>query len=219
MSMSIPGIDRLHWFGGSSFRWDGTKTVYFDPWKLNGKTEPKADIIFISHEHFDHYSPEDVASIASKKTVIVCSKAVYGELGGSGISVKETRPLDPGQEASLPDIKIKAIASYNIGKAFHARDSNKLGFVVNMDGISIYHAGDTDRIPEMKDIACDIALLPVGGTYTMNADEAASAALDIKPKIAVPMHYGDSVGSARDAGRLKELLEGKIEVKILPKER
>ena len=110
------------------------------------------------------------------------------------------------------------MASYNIGKEFHTQDSRKLGFIVTIDGITIYHAGDTDNIPEMKDYRCDIALLPVSGTYVMTAEEAAEAALAIKPKIAVPMHYGDIVGSLADAQRFQELLKGKIEVKILKQE-
>jgi L-ascorbate metabolism protein UlaG (beta-lactamase superfamily) len=117
----------------------------------------------------------------------------------------------------LHGLPVKAVESYNIGKPFHTKGSNKVGFIVTMDGVSVYHAGDTDAIPEMKDFRCDVALLPVSGTYVMSADEAAAAALEIKPEVAVPMHYADIAGTAADARRLREVLKGKVEVEILKK--
>lgn len=207
----------LHWLGHDSFRFDGSRTIYFDPWKLP-KNSKKADLIFISHEHFDHFSQEDVSAISSSETVIIADKNVSRQLQGK-INCREIKDLSPGETVELSQVKIQAVASYNIGKEFHTQDSRKLGFIVTIDGITIYHAGDTDNIPEMKDYRCDIALLPVSGTYVMTAEEAAEAALAIKPKIAVPMHYGDIVGSLADAQRFQELLKGKIEVKILKREK
>lgn len=209
--------ENLHWLGHSSFRFDGSKIIYFDPWKLP-KNSKKADLVFISHEHFDHFSPEDVSAISSSETVIISDRSVRGLLEGK-INSKEVEGLNPGETIEISGVKIQAVASYNIGKEFHSKDSRTLGFIVTIDGITIYHAGDTDTIPQMKDYRCDIALLPVSGTYVMTADEAAEAALAIKPKIAVPMHYGDIVGSPADAERFKELLKGKIEVKILKPEK
>lgn len=224
--------ENLHWLGHSSFRFDGSKIIYFDPWKLP-KNSKKADLIFISHEHFDHFSPEDVSAISSNETVIITDKAVSQWFGFQNsqshksvsrqlqdkVNCKEVKGLSPGETIEVSQVKVQAVASYNIGKEFHTPDSRKLGFIVTIDGITIYHAGDTDNIPQMKDYRCDIALLPVSGTYVMTAEEAAEAALAIKPKIAVPMHYGDIVGSPTDAQRFKELLKGKIEVKILKPER
>lgn len=222
----------LHWLGHSSFRFDGSKIIYFDPWKLP-KNSKKADLIFISHEHFDHFSPEDVSAISSSETVIITDKAVSqwfgfqnsqshrsvrGQLEGK-INSKEVKCLSPGETVEISGVKIQAVASYNIGKEFHTKDSRKLGFIVAIDGITIYHAGDTDNIPEMKNYRCDLALLPVSGTYVMTAEEAAEAALAIKPKIAVPMHYADIVGSPADAEHFKGLLKGKIEVRMLTQER
>ena len=210
-------LENLHWLGHDSFRFEGSKTIYFDPWKLP-KNSKKADLIFISHEHFDHFSQEDVSAISSSETVIITDKNVSRQLQGK-INCQEIKGLSPGETVEVSQVKIQAVASYNIGKEFHTPDSRKLGFIVTIDGITVYHSGDTDNIPEMKDYHCDIALLPVSGTYVMTADEAAEAALAIKPKIAVPMHYGDIVGSPADAERFKELLKGKIEVKILKQEK
>ena len=220
-------LDSLHWLGHDSFRLDASKTVYFDPWKL-AANPPKADIILVSHEHHDHFSLEDIKLISSKDTVIVCDKTVAGQLRGKAVC-REIKVLAPGEAAEISGVKIKAVPSYNTAKSFHTKESGKLGYLVTVDGVILYHAGDTDFIPEMKNYSCDIALLPVSGTYVMTADEAAEAALAIgsqtaaswpaalaiKPKIAIPMHWGDIVGSIDDARRFKKLLEGKIEVRIM----
>lgn len=208
--------EKLHWLGHASFRLDASKTVYFDPWKL-AKNAKKADIIFISHEHFDHFSKDDLAIISTENTVFVTDKTVSRQLKGE-VKYKEIKALLPKDSIEIDGVKIQAVASYNLNKEFHTDDSQKLGFIVTIDGVSIYHAGDTDNIPEMKDYRCDIALLPVSGTYVMTADEAAEAALAIKPKVVIPMHYGDIVGSQADAERFQELLRDKVEVKILEKE-
>jgi len=206
----------LHWLGHSSFRWDGSRTIYFDPWKIKKGIKP-ADIIFVSHEHFDHCSKVDIGLIANKKTVVLTCQAASLELNPVEPFCKEIRVLAPGDEIEVYGVMVRAVASYNIDKPFHQKVSNKLGFIVTMDGVSVYHAGDTDVIPEMRDIRCDIALLPISGTYVMSPDEAAGAALDMKPKVAVPMHYADIVGTAADAKKFKELLKGKVEVEILKK--
>lgn len=210
-------IDGLHWLGHSGFRWEGSKVVYFDPWKLSKKSK-KADIVCVSHEHFDHCSGKDIALIISPNTIIVTCPAAAKKLSSLKNACAEIRPMAPGDSANLNDVEIKAIASYNINKEFHPKDTNKLGFVVTMDGISVYHAGDTDRIPEMDGLKCDVALLPISGTYVMSAVEAAEAAIAIGPKTVVPMHYGDIVGTTMDARRFEDALKGKIEVKILGKE-
>ncbi len=209
--------DNLHWLGHDSFRIDGLKTIYFDPYKLPKKS-PKADIILITHEHFDHYSLGDLKPITSKDTVIVADKAVAKQLQGVKLICKEVKSLSPGDDIDVDGVKINAVASYNTNKKFHTRDSEKLGFIVTTEGIKIYHSGDTDMIPQMKNYECDIALLPVSGTYVMTAREAACAALVIKPKLAIPMHYGSIIGSDNDAEIFQDLLRGKVTVKILKKE-
>jgi len=210
-------LENLHWLGHASFRWDGAKVVYFDPWKISQDSK-KADLIFITHEHFDHYSLNDIKLISTKDTVIVTDETVSKKLQGAKVICKEIKSLLPGDNIEISGIEISAVASYNIDKQFHIKNSHKLGFIVTVDGVKIYHAGDTDTIPEMKNYLCDIALLPISGTYVMTADEAAQVALTIKPKVAIPIHYGDTVGSISDAKRFQELLKGKLEVKILKKE-
>lgn len=209
-------MDNLHWLGHASFRFQGSKILYFDPWKLT-KAVKEAGIILISHEHFDHFSIDDIKLISSKDTVIITSKSVAKDLEGKGVVCKEIKSLSPGDNIEVSGVKIRAVASYNTNKNFHTKESKKLGFIAAIDGIRIYHAGDTDLIPEMEDYTSDIALLPVSGTYVMTAEEAAQAALRIKPKIAVPMHYGDIVGTDADARKFKDLLKDKIDVILLRK--
>lgn len=181
------------------------KIVYIDPFQLSGKEE-KADIIICTHEHYDHCSGEDIAKLKKKETKIFGAKGVIEKLG-SGIT------LNVGQKNEVEGIKISAVEAYNIGKKFHPKGLG-IGIVVEIDGIKVYHAGDTDLIPEMKELQgkVDVAFLPVGGTYTMNAKEAAKAAETIKPKIAVPMHYGAIVGTEKDAEDFKKLFKGKSEI-------
>lgn len=202
--------DKIVWLGHDGFRIDAEKTVYFDPYQIEGG--PVADLIFISHEHFDHCSPEDVAKIQGPETVIVTEKDSAKKLTG------DIRILKPGEILDLGDVKIEAVPSYNTDKDFHPRKNGWLGFIVELEGVKVYHAGDADFIPEMKDFDVDIALLPVSGTYVMTADQAVKAALAINPKLAIPMHYGAIVGDIADALNFKKELEGKVEVSILEKE-
>lgn len=211
-------LENLYWLGHASFRLDTDKVIYFDPWKLPPHSK-KADIILITHEHFDHYSLEDIRLISSKETTIVTSKEVGRQLQKEKAIYKEVKSLSPGDKVEVEGIKIDALKSYNTNKTFHTKESQKLGFIINVEGVKIYHSGDTDFISEMEGYLCDIALLPVSGTYVMTADEAARAALLISPKVAIPMHYGDIVGTESDAERFLNLLKGKVEVSLLKKER
>ncbi|MBW2367898.1 MAG: MBL fold metallo-hydrolase [Deltaproteobacteria bacterium] len=203
-------VSKIKWLGHDSFRLDASKTVYFDPYEIS--SNPSADIILITHEHFDHCSPEDVAKIQTEQTVIVTEKDSAAKLSG------DVRILAPGESLSIGDVTIEAVRAYNTDKDFHPKKNDWLGFIVEMDGIRIYHAGDTDHIPEMRDVKTDIALLPVSGTYVMTANEAVSAALDIEPKIAIPMHYGAIVGTGEDADIFKSELSGRIDVIVLRQE-
>lgn len=209
-------LDNLHWLGHDSFRLDGTKTIYFDPWKLSAEAK-KAGLIFITHEHYDHYSPQDIRLVSTKDTVIITTRDLAAQLESENLTCKEIKALLPGDSINILGIKISAVASYNTNKQFHPKSAHKLGFIADINGVKIYHAGDTDKIPEMANYACDVALLPVSGTYVMTAKEAAEAALIIKPKVAIPMHYADIVGTKLDAEEFRDLLKGKIEVKILRK--
>ena len=200
---------KIFWLGHDGFRIEATKTIYVDPYQIS--SGPKADLILITHEHFDHCSPEDVAKIQQSETVIVTEKDSAKKLSG------DVRVVAPGESVKVDDVTVEAVPSYNTDKDFHPKKNAWLGFIVEVDGVRIYHAGDADFIPEMKDFNVDIALLPVSGTYVMTADQAVEAALAIQPKLAIPMHYGAIVGDEEDALNFKKALEGKVEVLILPK--
>ena len=208
-------LKNLKWLGHDTFLITGGKTIYTDPFQIT-KPGPQADIILITHEHRDHCSPEDVAKVSGAGTFIVATPDCLKKL--EGVSRKEIRTVAPGETLNIDGVEIRAVRAYNTNKKFHPRENGWVGFVFNADGISYYLAGDTDHIPEMKDIRCDVALLPVSGTYVMTAEEAAAAALDIRPAVAVPMHYGSIVGEASDAARFASLLKGKVEVRVLGKE-
>jgi L-ascorbate metabolism protein UlaG (beta-lactamase superfamily) len=201
--------EKLHWLGHDAFRIDAGLTIYFDPFKIDAG--PAADIIFITHDHYDHCSPEDIAKIQGPETVIVtcnsCRKKVTGNV----------EVVAPGDSLTVKGLPVRVVPAYNINKKFHPQKNGWLGFVIEIDGVRMYHAGDTDLIPEMGRIQTDIALLPVSGTYVMTASEAVEAALIIKPALAIPMHYGSLVGEISDAERFKHSLAGKITVKILAK--
>jgi len=203
-------VKDIHWLGHDTFKIVGEKVVYTDPFKI--KKKDTADIILITHEHFDHCSPEDVKAIQGPKTMIVATSDCAKKLSGKVKIVK------PGDRINVEGIDIEVVPSYNTNKQFHTKDKGWVGYIFVVKGQRIYIAGDTDYIPEMKNFKVDIALLPVSGTYVMTADEAIKAALDIKPKIAIPMHYGSIVGSTDDAKRFAEGLKGKIEVLILQEE-
>jgi L-ascorbate metabolism protein UlaG (beta-lactamase superfamily) len=209
-------IENIHWLGHDCFRIENDKIIYTDPYELKGKP-PKADLILITHDHSDHCSPDDVAKIAKDDTVIVTIAAAARRLKG------DVRVVKPGDSLTVLGIPIETVPAYNVSKfrspgmPFHPKASGHVGFIITVGGKRIYHAGDTDVIPEMDDIEADIALLPVGGTYTMTADEAAQAANRIKPKVAIPMHYNAIVGSGRDAQRFRDLCD--MEVVILSQER
>ena len=203
-------VKNIHWLGHDTFKFSGEKVIYTDPFKI--KHKDTADIILITHEHYDHCSPEDIRKIQGPKTVIVAPADCATKLQGTVKTVK------PGDSLEVFGIGIEAVPSYNTNKQFHRKDKGWVGYIFTISGQRIYIAGDTDYIPEMKNFRADIALLPVSGTYVMTAEEAVNAALDIKPKVAIPMHYGSIVGSIDDAKKFSELLKGKITVKILPEE-
>lgn len=193
----------------SSIRAEGKRVLYFDPFQL--KTAPRdGDIIFVTHDHFDHFSPEDMEKVSKADTVFVVPQSLAGKLPKD-----RTVALQAGEKAEIEGILVEPVAAYNVGKPFHPKENGWLGYRVTMDGETLYVCGDTDATPEAKAVKCDILALPVGGTYTMNAAEAAELAKAIQPKLALPTHYGSIVGSKNDAEKFHELVENTMQVELL----
>jgi L-ascorbate metabolism protein UlaG (beta-lactamase superfamily) len=212
---------KISWLGHSAFRLtdNKNKVVYIDPYEI--KPAAPADVILITHEHFDHCSFEDVSKIIKSNTVIVTIAAAKDKLRNINA---QFLLVVPGKSYEINDVKVEAVPAYNVNKfrapgvTFHPETENKVGFIVTIGGVRIYHAGDTDLIPgiENKVKNIDIAMVPVSGTYVMTPDEASDAVNKIKPKIAIPMHYGSVIGSEDDAKRFKSW--AKVEVQILKRD-
>ena len=209
-------VKGLTWLGHASFRIvRGGVTVYFDPWQLNAEPHD-ADLILITHPHFDHLEPADAAKVAKPETVIVTVADCVEKLKEAKVP-GTIQVVKPGDKINVKEVAIEAVPAYNTNKAFHPKEKGWVGFIVEVDGTRVYHAGDTDFIPEMNTFKADVALLPVSGTYVMTAEEAAQAAHAIAPKVAIPMHYGAIIGTKADAERFKGRLSGLV-VEILNKE-
>lgn len=203
-------VKNIHWLGHDTFRISTDKNIYIDPFRV--KNKDSADLILITHDHHDHCSPEDIDRVTGHKTVIIAPGSCAEKIKGNIRIVKKGDNLD------IDGIGIEVVPAYNVDKKYHPKTADGVGYIINIKGVRIYHAGDTDRIPEMKGFKnIGIALLPVSGKFVMTAEEAVLAALDIKPDIAIPMHYGTIIGSISDAHRFSDALKGKIEV-IIPKE-
>jgi L-ascorbate metabolism protein UlaG (beta-lactamase superfamily) len=196
----------ITWYGQSSLRIDtGKAVIYIDPVKVS--SDMKADAILVTHSHGDHYSKADIEKLSKKGTRLITSFAAEG--------AEETAP---GKKFDINGISVEAVPAYNIVKANkHPKANGFVGYILTIDGVRVYHAGDTERIPEMKNFKADIAFLPLGQKYTMNSvEEAVDAAVDVKAKIAVPMHFGKYEGTAADALKFEELATKKgIKVKLL----
>lgn len=194
---------KIEWLGHAGFRITDELVIYIDPYEVVG--QPTADVILVTHSHFDHCSREDLEALAGDDTVVVCT--------GDCMVPGEVVSAAPGDRLEARGLPIEVVPAYNINKPYHLKESGFAGYIITVDGQRIYHAGDTDLIPEMSEIECNIALLPVSGTYVMTAKEAAEAASIISTKRAVPMHYGAGViGSEKDAHEFKRLADVPVEI-------
>lgn len=176
----------------STVRLAGEKIVYIDPWQIAGNPQD-ADLILVTHEHHDHYSPEDIAKLTKSGTVLAAPLSIIEQMPEGTVAV------EPGKAYTLCGIPVETVAAYNIGRPFHSKERNYVGYVVTLDGVRYFIAGDTDMIPENSTVQCDVAFVPCGGKYTMDARQAADLVNTIRPQIAVPTHYGTVTDSA-DAG-------------------
>jgi L-ascorbate metabolism protein UlaG (beta-lactamase superfamily) len=212
---------RFHWLGHDGYKLTvGDETIiYIDPFKISESHHKKNDahIILISHNHFDHLSMDDLRHVTGNNTKIVAAKECIDQL--KSVRAAETKGVAPGDKLTVQGIPIEMVAAYNINKHFHPKADGKVGFIITLNKMRIYHAGDTDEIPEMSATEPDVALVPVSGTYVMTAEEAAKAVNEkIKPKkLAIPMHYGSIVGSENDAVNFKRLVTA-CTVQILNKD-
>ena len=200
----------------SSIRINKEKVIYIDPFKIN-KNYNDADIIFITHDHYDHYSEEDIDKVIKEDTTIVISKDLLTKLLKKGINKNAIIVAEPNKEYETQGINFNTIHAYNINKKFHPKENNWLGYIITINNVKYYVAGDTDITDENRKVKCDVAFVPVGGTYTMDFKEAARLINEIKPKIAVPIHYGSIVGTEQDARNFINLLNSEIKGVILIK--
>ena len=195
----------------SSIRIGGGKIVYFDPFHV--KDAPRdADVIFFTHSHYDHFSPEDVAKLAKEGTVYVAPKTCKKDLKKAKIPEKDCVFMKPDREETVCGFSVRSVWSYNPAKRFHPKDNEWLGYVVEIDGTKVYVCGDMDDTPEGRAVDCDLVLVPVGGTFTMNFKEAAEFVNALKPKAAIPTHYGSIVGKAKDGEKFAKKVDKGIEV-------
>ena len=208
--LNLDGVKIEH-LGHAGFKITDGDTIYIDPFNVN--TDEKADIILITHEHYDHCSVKDIQKLVKENTTIVTVADCQSKLSSVVSGIKGVKIVRPGAKLMIGNVSIETVPAYNVNKQFHPKANEWVGFIVTIKGKRIYHAGDTDLIPEMKNITnIDVALLPVSGTYVMTAEEAADAANRIMPKVAVPMHYGSIVGTKADAEKFKKLCKCRVEI-------
>lgn len=202
---------KIEWLGHDAFRLTGERVVYIDPWKIQGAPHD-ADVVLITHDHYDHFVVEDIDKVRNDKTVVVGPEQIRGKIQGKVTLVKR------GDVTTANGVPIQVTPAYNVRadrQNFHPHKYGGVGYVVTLHGKRIYHTGDTDPIPEMKEIRADIMLVPVSGTYVCTCDEAVEAVQMVKPAMAIPMHWDTIVGSWEDANNFKQ--KAGVPVEILGK--
>ena len=197
----------------SSIKIKNSKTIYFDPFKID-KNYNDADYIFITHSHYDHYSEEDIKKVRKKETKIIITSDLKEKVKELGFENSNIIIVVPNEKYIIDTLKIETIPAYNNEKQFHPKSNNWVGYIIEINDEKYYMAGDTDITEENKKIKCDVALLPIGGTFTMNYEEAAELVNIIKPKIVIPIHYGSIVGNKSDAEKFKKLINKEIKCEI-----
>ena len=197
----------------SSIKLISDKIIYFDPYKIKEETHD-ADYIFITHDHYDHFDLESIKKVSNENTIVILPDSIFAKVLFQ-LNSENVRGVIPNEEYTIENLHIRTIPSYNKDKSFHPRSSNYVGYLVDIEDKTIYAAGDTDLTDEAKKVKCDIAFIPIGGTYTMDYKEAAELINTIKPSVVIPIHYKTVVGSEEDAHKFKELLDKDIECRII----
>ena len=204
-------IDKIDVFTHSSIRIKGSVTVYVDPFKVEDETHD-ADFVLITHQHYDHFSPNDIRKVIKDTTILVSPESMVDDAMELEREVKEIVAMKPGESRELYGLEIETIPAYNTLKPFHPKRANWLGFIVKLDGKRIYIAGDTGLTKESKQVKCDIAMIPIGGTYTMDSKRAADLINIITPEYAIPTHYGCIVGKPGDAKNFAKYVKEPVKV-------
>ena len=191
--------DDIEVFTQSSIRiTDRGRHIYLDPYQM--REEPRdADFILITHDHYDHFSPEDIAKVTSGESVLIIPEKMTETAQQVAGSVGKIVTIAPGTYHDIDGLEFDTVPAYNVLKPFHPKASGWVGYILHCDGARVYVSGDTDATKEARDVRCDIACVPIGGTYTMDARKAAELINNIKPRIAIPTHYGSIVGKKEDA--------------------
>jgi L-ascorbate metabolism protein UlaG (beta-lactamase superfamily) len=200
----------------SSIKINKGKVIYIDPYKID-KEYNDADFIFITHSHYDHFSEKDIIKVIKNNTTVIIPEELMKKVLKLGVSQENIIPVEPNECEIFEDIKFETIPAYNINKPFHKKENGWVGYIIELKGIRYYIAGDTDITEENQKVQCDVAFVPVAGTYTMDYKEAAKLVNTIKPKVAIPIHYGDIVGIVGDAKKFIKLLDDDIRGEILIK--
>lgn len=208
-------LENITCLGHSSIKIiNNDQIIYIDPYKINNYYAD-ADIIFITHNHYDHYSKEDIIKIKQDSTKIIITKDLLQETLDLGFIESNIITVEPNKTYKIKNLMFQTIPAYNVNKIFHPKENNWVGYIIEINKIKYYIAGDTDITEENQKVICDIAFLPIGGTYTMTKEEAATLANHIKPKVVVPIHYGIIVGTKQDAIEFKNLLNSSIKCEIM----
>ena len=197
----------------SSIKIQKDKTIYIDPFRIKNEFHD-ADFVFITHSHYDHFSTEDIVKISKTSTVFITMLETKSDLELLGIPEDQIIIVKPNNDYEIKGIKFKTVPAYNKNKNFHPKENNWVGYIIELNDTKYYIAGDTDNIQEIQNIECDVAFLPIGGKYTMNAEEAAELANRINTKVIVPIHYGTIVGTKEDLEEFIKLTNKKVEVLI-----
>lgn len=190
-------LEEIKLFCHSSICIKGSKTIYIDPYQIS-EIKHNADFILCTHTHYDHYSPEDIEKVRKEDTIIIAPADIDG-----------VAKVIPNVKYDINGLKFQTTVAYNLEKSFHLKENQWVGYLIELDGKKYYIAGDTDNIPEIRNIECDVAFLPVGGTYTMNCEEAAELCKTLKAEVVIPTHYGTIVGNKEDGNKFAKLVKNR----------
>ena len=192
---------------------DGSRVIYVDPFRIT-QSRNDAAFIFLTHDHYDHFSPEDIAKVTADQTVLVVPEKMEGKARQVADQVARIVTVKPGEEREIDGLTFETVPAYNLLKPFHPKSAGWVGYIFRIDGRRIYVAGDTDATKEAKEVKCDVALVPIGGTYTMDAGKAAEYVNTIRPQVAIPVHYGTAVGSPKDGTAFAEKVQEPVRVEF-----